>query len=174
MFNPREIPLFRFVIEIAKEEKVCNWILHGSILSSKANHTTSCSASGITSLETLFVTALAEIIGSSVDDDGSTDYRLGSDEFEKLVAESSFGVSRAICLNVAQVTVVSLTVEAVSVLLSGRIEVWSGRSAAIGVVTKLVNVHSPLCGGIISSQIIADLDRGALRVLGECHCTLDI
>jgi len=53
------------------------------------------------------------------------------------------------------------------------VEVWAGGSAAVGVVTELVNVHSTLGVRIIAPDVVGDNGGGGLGLLGESHSTGD-
>ena len=54
------------------------------------------------------------------------------------------------------------------------VEVWACGSAAVGVVTELVNVHSTLGIGVVAPNIEGDKGGGGLGLLGESHGTGDI
>lgn len=53
------------------------------------------------------------------------------------------------------------------------VEVWAGGSAAVGVVTKLVNMHSTLGIGVIALDVVRDDSRGGLGLLGKSHGASD-
>lgn len=113
----------------------------------------------VSGLQALLGIALAEVVGSGVDDDRSTDDRVRSDQGQVgvcsgeasqsalrqtigllrggLTLELDLGDTGTISLNVAQVTNVPLLVGPVSVSDPVGVEVRSGRDASVGVVTEL-------------------------------------
>jgi hypothetical protein len=113
----------------------------------------------VSGLQALLGIALAEVVGSGVDDDRSTDDRVRSDQGQVgvcpgeasqsalrqtigrlqggLTLELDLGDTGTISLDVAQVTDVPLLVGPVSVSDPVGVEVRSSRDASVGVVTEL-------------------------------------
>lgn len=58
-----------------------------------------------------------------------------------------------------------------TVVLLKRVEMRSGRGASVGVVTKLVDVHSALGVGVIAGNLIRDGGRRRLVLLSEGDCS---
>lgn len=88
------------------------------------------------------VSTLAKIIGIGVHDNGASDDAVGAEERNLGVGDFDLGGAVAGGLNVAQIAQVTILVDGSAMLLAIRIEVRSGRHAAIGVVTELVHVES--------------------------------
>jgi len=88
------------------------------------------------------VSTLAKIIGIGVHDNGASDDAVGAEERNLGVGDVDLGGAVAGGLNVAQIAQVTILVDGSAMLLAIRIEVRSGRHAAIGVVTELVHVES--------------------------------
>jgi hypothetical protein len=58
--------------------------------------------------------------------------------------------------------------------LKYKLTVRTSRGAAVGVVTKCVNVHATLGVRVMAGDVPADSGRGGLRLLLEGDGTLDI
>jgi hypothetical protein len=54
------------------------------------------------------------------------------------------------------------------------VEVRTSRSASIGVVTKLMDVHSTLRVGVVTSNVVGDCGWAGLRVLSEGYGSADL
>lgn len=67
-----------------------------------------------------------------------------ANQFDMLVLDRSLSISLRICLEVAQVTDVSVLIFWGTVLLAVWVEVRSSACAAVGVITELVDVHATL------------------------------
>ena len=107
-----------------------------------ANNTASGTSASVTSLLRLLVSALAEVISSSVDDNGTANDALGADQLDQLVCDTSLRIALTISLEVAQVTDVALLVLGGTVCLVVGVEVGTGGCAAVCVVAKGVDVHT--------------------------------
>ena len=75
-----------------------------------ANNTASRARTSVTSLLGLLVSALAEVVSSSVNDNGATNDALGANQLDQLVRGAALSVALAIGLEVTQVTDVALVV----------------------------------------------------------------
>jgi hypothetical protein len=84
--------------------------------------TASRAGTSVTSLLALLVATLAEIIGTSVDNDGAAEDALGADQLDELVADGALGIALAVSLEVAQVTNVALLVLGGTVGLAVRVD----------------------------------------------------
>lgn len=98
-----------------------------------------------------------------MDDDGAANDALGANELDEVVGHGALGVALGIGLNVAQVTNMAVLVGPVAVGLAMGVEVRAGGGAAVGVVTKGVDVHATLGIGIMASDVPGD---GSGTVLG--------
>ena len=138
------------------------------------NDTASRARAGVTGLLALLVATLAKVVSASVDNDGAAEDALGADQLDELVGDGALGVALAIGLEVAQVTNVALVVLGGTVGLAVRVEVRAGGSAAVGVVTKGVDVHTTLSVGIVAGDVPGDGGVGTLRGLLEGNGTGDL
>ena len=118
-----------------------------------ANNTASGTSASVTSLLRLLVSALAEVISSSVDDNGTANDALGADQLDQLVCDTSLRIALTISLEVAQVTDVALLVLGGTVLLVVGVEMGAGRCAAVCVVTEGVDVHTTLSVGVVAGDV---------------------
>lgn len=98
-----------------------------------------------------------------MDNDGASDDTVGSNELDLLVLHGTLGVALAVRLDVSKVTYVSGLIGRSTVSLAMGVEVRAGRGAAVGVVTKGVDVEATLSIGIVASDIPGD---GGGRRLG--------
>jgi hypothetical protein len=138
-----------------------------SSLVGDANNTASRAGTGIASLQGLLVAALAKIISAGVDDNGAADNALGSDELDELVGHRALSIALAIGLEVAKVTNVADLVGGSTMVLAMGVEMGASRGAAVGVVTKGVDVEAALGIGVVAGNIPGDDGRGALALLLE-------
>jgi len=125
-------------------------------LSSDTNDTTGRSSTSITSLLGILVGTSTKVISSSVDNDGSSNDALRADEFDELVGDTALGIALAISLDVAKIAYMADLICWCTVGLAEWVEVGAGRSAAVGVVTELVDVHASLSIGIVASDVPGD------------------
>lgn len=79
-----------------------------------------------------------------------------ANQLDMLIFDRSLAISLAICLEVAQVTDMSLGITWGTVCLAERVEMRAGARAAVGVVAELVDVHATLSGGITSRDVVGD------------------
>ena len=148
------------------------------------NDTASRSGTSVASLEGLLVATLAEIVGAGMDNDGSltacqscsrgtgvyisyADDAVGADQLDQGVGGRALGVALGIGLDVAEIANVAGLVGGSTVGLLVRVEVRAGRGAAVGVVTKGVDVEAPLGVGVVAGDVPGDSGRGRLGVLLE-------
>lgn len=137
---------------------------------------------------------LAEVISASVDNDGAAEDALGADQLDELVGDGALGVALSIGLEVAQVTNVALVILGGTVGLAVRVDcqcmsthlfpvslhqvriltVRAGGSAAVGVVTEGVNVHTTLGVGVVTGDVPGDGGVSTLRGLLEGDGTGDL
>jgi hypothetical protein len=138
--------------------------------------TASRARASVTGLLALLVATLAKVISASVDNDGTAEDALGADQLDELVGDGALGVALSIGLEVAQVTNVALVILGGTVGLAVRVDcqcmstcfflvplhrlrtltVRAGGSAAIGVVTEGVNVHTTLSVGVVAGDVPGD------------------
>ncbi|KAH3665960.1 hypothetical protein OGAPHI_004149 [Ogataea philodendri] len=111
-------------------------------LSSETNNTTSWSQTGVTSFQRVGVATLTQVIGTGVNNNGSSQNGVLTQELDERVLLSTLSQSVGVGGDVAEVTNVSLRVLWSTVVLAEWVEVRTSRSTSIGVVTKLVNVES--------------------------------
>lgn len=104
-----------------------------------ANHTASQTAASIASGLAKLVATLAQIIRISVDDEGTTQNRIGATQSELGILNVNSDIARCIGHNIAQIADVTLDIFRSTVSLAKWIEVGTGRCATIGVVTELVH-----------------------------------
>lgn len=156
-----------------------------------ANDTAGRAGAGVASLEGLLVAALAEVVGAGVDNDGAADDALGANQLDEGVLDGALGVALAVGLDVAQVTDVAGLVGRGTVGLAVGVDwgvvstvvrtrkgtgrarsrreegptVGTGRRAAVGVVTKGVDVEAALGVGVVAGQVVGDTGGGGLGVL---------
>jgi hypothetical protein len=119
------------------------------------------------------VISLAQVIGTSVNDDGSTDDRVRADERKVRVADLNLGNTGGVGLEVTQVTDVPDFSSSVAVSGTGRVEVRTSGSATVGVVTELVDVEASLSVGVHVLDFTRDGNGTAGGFLGEGDDTLD-
>jgi len=107
-----------------------------------ADHATSESGTRISGGETELVTSFTKVVDVSMNDDRSPNdgERTGQRELSVGDLHSRYSVGAG--LHVAEITGVSNRIGGGAVRLSVRIEVTSGGSAAVCVVSKLVNVEA--------------------------------
>lgn len=137
---------------------------------------------------------LAEVVSASVDDDGATKDALGADQLDELVGDRALSVTLAIGLEVTQVTNVALVILGSTVGLAVRVDcqcmsicfflvpvcrartltVRTGGSAAVGVVTEGVDVHTTLSVGVVAGDVPGDGGVGTLGGLLEGDSTGDL
>lgn len=118
--------------------------------------------------------ALSKIVLAAVDNNGSANNGVVAGQLEKSVLENTLGNTLRVGLDVSEVTNVSLGVGGSTVVLLEGVEVGAGRGAAVGVVTKLVDVESSLGVGIVALDVVGDSDGAGLRVLLESDSTGDL
>lgn len=143
-------------------------------LSSNANDTASRTETSVTSLLGLLVTTTAEVISASVDDKGTAQNALGTNQLDKLVLHVAGRVTLSIGLEVAQVTNVTVGISGSTVGLAVGVEVGASRGAAVGVVTELVNVESTLSVGVVAGDVPGDGGGSTLLGLLEGDSTGDL
>lgn len=132
------------------------------------------------------MTSLTKIVGVAVHDNGALDLTsalfpklenvwkkaysqdaLGPDQLDQVVHNRSLRVALAICLKVSQITNMSFGVRWPAVVLLERVEMRSSGGASVGVVTKLVDVHSTQGVGIVAGNLEVDNGRRRLVFLSE-------
>lgn len=138
-------------------------------LRSQANDTASRSAASVTGLEGVGMTALAQVVGTVVDHNSSPENGVGSNQLDQQVLLGALGNTGGVGVHVTHVTYVSLVGLWRTVGLGERVEVGTGRSAAVSVVTELVDMKPPLGVGIIALDLPADNGGRGLGLLLEMH-----
>lgn len=99
------------------------------------------------------MSTLSEIISAGVGDDSAANNAIRTNQLDVLVLNRTLGISLSISLDVTQVTNVSVLVLGSTMLLSVRVEVRTGRSASVGVVTESVDVKAALGIGVMASNV---------------------
>lgn len=127
----------------------------------------------VTGLQRFRVVSLAQVIDTSVDDDGSADDGMRADEGEYRVTDLNLGDTRGIGLEVTQVTDVPNFGGSVTVGGTGRVEVGTSGGATVGVVAELVDVEASLGVGVHVLDFTRDSDGTAGGFLSEGYDTLD-
>lgn len=97
-----------------------------------------------------------------MDNHGTANDAVGANELDVRVLHGALGVALAVSLDVAEVADVSGLVRRSAVSLSVRVEVRAGRSAAIGVVTKGMDVETTLGVGVVAADVPGD--GGGIRL----------
>jgi len=120
------------------------------------------------------VAAPAEVIGAAMDDDGATNDAVRADQLDQLIGNAALGIPLAVRLKVTQVTDMALVVFGGTVGFVVGVEVRSGARAAVGVVTKGVDVHAALGVRIVAGNAPCNLGGGALVGLLKSHGALDV
>jgi hypothetical protein len=138
-------------------------------LRSQANDTTSRSAASVTGLEGVGMTALAQVVGAVVDHNGSPENGVGPNQLDQQVLLGALGNAGGVGAHVSHVAHMSLVGFRRTVGLGERVEVGTGRSAAVGVITKLVDVETPLGVRIVTLDLPADNCGRRLGLLFEMH-----
>ncbi|KAH3669951.1 hypothetical protein OGATHE_002764 [Ogataea polymorpha] len=108
----------------------------------ESNDTTGWSATGITGLQRVWVATLTQVIGTGVNNDSSSQNGVFTEKLDQAVLLCTLGNSIGVGSNVTKVTNVSLGVFWCTMVFAEWVEVWSSRSAAVSVVTKLVDVET--------------------------------
>jgi len=96
---------------------------------------------------------------------------MGTDQLDNAILDLSLRESACIGGDVAQITYVSNLVTGSAVGLAMGVEVWASRSATVGVVTELMNVHSALSVGVGVLDFVLDDCGGILIRLRELDGT---
>jgi hypothetical protein len=118
--------------------------------------------------------SLAEIIGAVMDNDGTANDALSTNQLNQLILNSALSIALTISLEVAQVTDVAVLVSGSTMFLVRWVEVRASGRAPIGVVAKGVDVHSTLSVGVVAGDVVGDGRWAALRVLLEGDGALDL
>jgi hypothetical protein len=145
-----------------------------SFLVGDTNNTTGRSGTSVTSLERLLGVALAKVVGTGVDNNGSTNDAVGSNKLDQRVSDRALGIALTISLHVSKVTDMTGLVRRSTMGLVVRVEVRASGGAAVGVVTEGVDVESSLGVGIVASDVPGDGSRGRLGLLLEDDGTGDL
>ena len=74
------------------------------------NDTARWTSTSIASLLALFIAALAEVIGARMYNNSASQHTLRSDQFDELVSDGALGVARAVSLEVAKISDVTLAI----------------------------------------------------------------
>lgn len=125
-------------------------------LSSQTNDTTGRSASGVTSLQRVWVATLTQVIGAVMDNNRSADNGVLTEQLDERVLLGSLGNTRGVSGDVTQVTDVSGVVFWSTVVLAKWVEVGTGRGATVGVVTEGVDVETSQGVWLIASDVPRD------------------
>ncbi len=113
--------------------------------------------------------ALAEIVGAGVHHHRASQHRVGPHQLDVGVRAAALGHPVAVRGNVAQVADMADRILGRPVVLAVRVEVGSGRRAAVGIVAKLVDVHAALGVGVVALDVPADGGGAVLARLLKRH-----
>lgn len=159
------------------------------------NNATSRPGARIARLLALLIIPLAQIIRTSMHNNRAPQHALRPDELDQLISSRALGIALPVRLEVAEVADVARLVgggavgfgvwvdftqaSAWRIRRLGRrggemLTVRPSRSAAIGVVTKGVDVHAALGVGVVAGDVPGDLGLGALGGLLEGDGALDV
>lgn len=127
------------------------------------NHATSETSTSIASGQAQLMAALAQVIFIGVHDNSPTQNWVGPSKGNLAVGDVNFSDAFRIGDNISQVASVSVVICRPTMGLALGIEVWSGRGAAVGVVTELMNVKSVLAGCQLA-HFTADFDRAGVAL----------
>lgn len=92
---------------------------------------------------------------------------MGADQLDKAVLDSSLGDTVGVGSDVSEITDVADLVVGSTVGLSEGVEVGAGGRATVGVVAKLVDVHSALGVGVLVLNFVLNDGRSRLGLLRE-------
>jgi len=162
---PYTRPLLLNYSHLHREVRLASWPME--YLCGDSDDTASRSSTRVSSLLAVLVAALSEIVGAAVNDNGATEDTLGSNQLDQLVGLGALGVALSVGFEVAQVTDVALLILRCTVGLGVRVEMRAGTRAAVGVVTKLVNVEGTLGIGVVTGNVPADGGLGGFGALLE-------
>lgn len=132
-----------------------------------ANDTAGRTRASVASLERLLGVALAKVVGAGVNDHGAANDAVGADQLDQVVGNGALGVALSISVDVAEIANVADLIGGSTVVLAEGVEVRAGRGAAVGVVTKGVDVETTLRVGVVAGDVVGDGGRGTLRSLLE-------
>jgi len=119
------------------------------------------------------VTTLAQIILTTVDNNGSAENRVLAKERNESVGLGTLGNTLSVGLDVTEVTNVADLILRSTVGLAKGVEVGASRSATVGVVTELVDVETTESVGIVALDVPRDGGRSFSRSLLESNDTGD-
>ena len=145
--------------------------MNATQLVGKTNDTTSWSATSVTSLQRVWVTTLTQIVLTGVNNNGSTQDRVWTNQLDQGVRDGTFGNTRGISADVTQVTNVSGFVGWGTMGLAKWIEVGTSRGTTVGVVTKLMDVETTLSVWRVTGNLVRNCGWGRFRFLGEVNDT---
>lgn len=120
------------------------------------------------------MTALAKVVDAGVHDNSAANDRVLANELDEKVLLLALGVAVRVGGDVAEITNVTDVVLGGTVVLLERVEVRTGRSAAVGVVAKLVDVEAAEGVGVVASQVPRHSGVVALLLLDEADNALDV
>lgn len=143
-------------------------------LSGDTDDTAGKTGTCIASLQGLLVAALAEIVSTGVDDHTSTNDGVRAEEGDDLVGNVNHSDTAAVRLDVTEVTNVPLGGSGTTVVLVEGVVMGTGRSTAVGVVSKLVDVEASLGVSVEVLDLTRDANGSAFRVLGKSYSTVDV
>ena len=92
---------------------------------------------------------------------------VGANQLDVAVLDRALGVALAVRLDVAEITNVAGGVRGSAVGLAVGVEVRAGRGAAVGVVTKGVDVEAALSVGVVAGNVPGDGGGSRLGLLLE-------
>lgn len=128
----------------------------------------------ITSLKGLLIAALAEVVSTGVDDEASTNDGVRAVEGDDLVGKVELSGTAAVRLDITEVTNVPLGVGGSTVVLFKGVVMGASRGTAVGVVSKLVDVHASLGVSVHVLNLTSDANGSIFRLLGEAYSAVDV
>jgi len=88
-----------------------------------------------------------------VDYDGPSENAFLSDQLDHRICDQAESVALVIGLNVSKVTDMAFSIGGGTVWLAKWVEMWACRGAAVGIVTKLVDVETAQGVGVVAGDI---------------------
>lgn len=126
---------------------------------------------------------LTQIVRPSMHNNRPSHHTIRSKQLNVLVLHTTLSITLPISLKIAQIAYMTLVVGGRAVGLGIGVKVGPGAGAAVGVVAELVDVHTPLGGGVVAADVVGNGGGGGFVGLFEgdraadfgvaaedCHC----
>ena len=134
---------------------------------SETDNTTGGSATGITGLEGLLVTALTQVVLSRVDNNRSANDGVWTEQLDQIVSNGTLSDTIVVRRDVTHVADVSDGVSWRAVGLLEWVEVGARGDTAVGDVAELVDVEAAQRVGRVAGDLVGDRGGLVLRRLLE-------